>query len=164
MGLDDQMSEDSEQSEEEEDEEEVEDSLPTKKQFKSKEKSSFQPKSSNYESATEDEEEDEDDDEDLDRGWGSNKRSYFGTNNLDNLDSDDSELDPEEAKDLELQEVKRLQAKSREGMSDEDFGLGEDGIVLQDYKDETTGKRLGDREKRRLELDEGAVQAVQNDT
>lgn len=161
MGLDDEISQDSEEEQEEEEEEEGEDSLPTKKQPKSK---ASQPKPSIYESASEPDDDDEEDEEDdLDKGWGSNKRSYFGTNNMDNLDSDDSELDEEEAKELELNEVKRLQTKSRKSMTDEDFGLGEDGIVLEDYRDEAEGKRLGEREKRRLELDEGLEKPVTSD-
>lgn len=87
-------------------------------------------------------------DEDIAR-WGSNKRAYYNTNDLDELDSD-SEIDEEEARRLELEEVKKLQAKTRRGMEDSDFGLGEADEL---GGAEEGGKGVKDRERRRAELD-----------
>ena len=76
-----------------------------------------------------DEEEDQEEDgrklHENDRGWGVNKRAYYNTNDLDAIDSD-SEIDEEQARELELKEVKRLQKKSRSAMDDSDFGIGGD--------------------------------------
>lgn len=93
-------------------------------------------------------------DEDLAR-WGSNKHSYYNTNNLDKLESD-SEIDEEQAKELELQEVKKLQAKSRRGMDDADFGLGEADEV---GGAEQGGKGARERQRRRMEFD-GELEAA----
>ncbi|KAN0060645.1 something about silencing protein 10 [Thecaphora frezii] len=100
-----------------------------------------------------DDDDDEEDDEDElhinDRGWGPNKRAYYNTNNLDDIESD-SDMDEEQARELELKEVKRLQRKSRSTMDDADFGLGDEEV------DGGLGKALRDagRAKRRKELDE----------
>lgn len=99
----------------------------------------------------EDDEEDEDEEEvhENDRGWGTNKRAYYNTNDLDAMDSD-SEIDEEQARELELKEVKRLQKKSRSAMDDSDFGLGgddADGELAKSVKDAS-------REQRRRELDD----------
>ncbi|KAG9315918.1 hypothetical protein JVU11DRAFT_3569 [Chiua virens] len=51
--------------------------------------------------------------------WGRSKGAYYSSNAA-QLDSDD-----EEANELEEQEALRLQAKAREGMCDDDFGLGD---------------------------------------
>ncbi|KAG5220917.1 Sas10 C-terminal domain-containing protein [Salix suchowensis] len=59
----------------------------------------------------------ESEDEDLEESWGRGKSAYYSSNAAE-LDSDD-----EEANELEEQEAKRLQAKARDGMRDEDFGL-----------------------------------------
>ncbi|CDW98193.1 hypothetical protein [Sporisorium scitamineum] len=83
-----------------------------------------------------------------DRGWGTNKRAYYNTNDLDAMDSD-SEIDEEQARELELKEVKRLQKKSRSTMDDSDFGLGGDDADGQLAK---SAKDAG-REQRRRELD-----------
>jgi U3 small nucleolar RNA-associated protein 3 len=56
-------------------------------------------------------------------GWGANKKSYYNTNNLDDLESD-SEMDEDEKRAMELREVKKLQQRSRQGMVDDDFGIG----------------------------------------
>ncbi|PWN24765.1 hypothetical protein BDZ90DRAFT_282092 [Jaminaea rosea] len=98
-----------------------------------------------------------DEEEDISR-WGSNKRSYYNTNDLDRMDSD-SEIDEEQARELELNEVKRLQAKSRKGMEDADFGLGEADEL---GGAEQGGKGVRERERRRAELDEAqpAVKAT----
>ncbi|SNX82474.1 related to SAS10 - involved in silencing [Melanopsichium pennsylvanicum] len=83
-----------------------------------------------------------------DRGWGTNKRAYYNTNDLDAMDSD-SEIDEEQARELELKEVKRLQKKSRSTMDDTDFGLGgDDGDAELAKSAKDTG-----REQRRQELD-----------
>lgn len=98
-----------------------------------------------------DEDEDEEDDgpqtHENDRGWGTNKRAYYNTNDLDDMDSD-SEIDEKEARELELKEVKRLQKKSRSAMDDSDFGLGGDA----DAELVKSAKDAG-REQRRRELD-----------
>lgn len=101
-----------------------------------------------------DDEEEDDEDEDgpqlheNDRGWGTNKRAYYNTNDLDAMDSD-SEIDEEQARELELKEVKRLQKKSRSAMDDSDFGLGGDDADSELAK---SAKDAG-REQRRRELD-----------
>ncbi|KAG9227506.1 something about silencing protein 10 [Pleurotus ostreatus] len=59
----------------------------------------------------------ESEDEDMEESWGRGKSAYYSSNAAE-LDSDD-----EEANELEEQEAKRLQAKARDGMRDEDFGL-----------------------------------------
>ena len=51
--------------------------------------------------------------------WGRSKGAYYSSNAA-QIDEED-----EEANELEEQEALRLQAKSREGMCDEDFGLGD---------------------------------------
>lgn len=51
--------------------------------------------------------------------WGRSKGAYYSSNAA-QLDSDD-----EEANELEEQEALRLQAKAREAMCDDDFGLGD---------------------------------------
>jgi len=51
--------------------------------------------------------------------WGRGKHAYYSSNAA-QIDSDD-----EEAQDLEEQEARRLQAKARDEMHDDDFGLGE---------------------------------------
>lgn len=61
--------------------------------------------------------EEEDGEEEEEETWGSGKAAYYNDN------ADEIESDDEEALELELQEAKRLQAKSREDMTDEDFGL-----------------------------------------
>lgn len=103
-----------------------------------------------------DDDAEDDDDEDgpqlheNDRGWGTNKRAYYNTNDLDAMDSD-SEIDEEQARQLELKEVKRLQKKSRSAMDDSDFGLGGDDADSELAK---SAKDAG-REQRRRELDGG---------
>ncbi|KAK1231202.1 something about silencing protein 10 [Marasmius sp. AFHP31] len=61
--------------------------------------------------------------------WGKGKAAYYESNDA-QLDSDD-----EEALALELEEAKRLQKKSREDMTDRDFGL-EDIIDLSTTEDD----------------------------
>ncbi|KIM89034.1 hypothetical protein PILCRDRAFT_812924 [Piloderma croceum F 1598] len=51
--------------------------------------------------------------------WGRNKSAYYSSNAA-QLESDD-----EEANELEEQEAKRLQAKARDAMDEDDFGLGD---------------------------------------
>jgi U3 small nucleolar RNA-associated protein 3 len=55
--------------------------------------------------------------------WGRSKSAYYSSN-AQQLDSDD-----EEANELEEQEAKRLQAKSREELTEADFGL-EDSLDI----------------------------------
>ncbi|KAJ7175765.1 Sas10 C-terminal domain-containing protein [Mycena filopes] len=92
---------------EEEPEDEAEDTPATKaKSSKGKSKKS-KPKSKA--SSDEDSEEDE--------AWGRGRSAYYSSNAA-QLESDD-----EEGNELEEQEAKRLQAKSRDAMADNDFGL-----------------------------------------
>ncbi|PCH40007.1 hypothetical protein WOLCODRAFT_142871 [Wolfiporia cocos MD-104 SS10] len=65
--------------------------------------------SSSSESESEEEEE----------GWGKKKSVYYSSNAA-QLESDD-----EEAHELEEQEARRLQAKTRDALADDDFGLGD---------------------------------------
>lgn len=51
--------------------------------------------------------------------WGKNKSAYYSSNAAE-LNSDD-----DEANELELQEAMRLQQKGRDGMAEDDFGLGD---------------------------------------
>ncbi|KAK7690394.1 hypothetical protein QCA50_007052 [Cerrena zonata] len=63
-------------------------------------------------------ESDEDQDsEEEEEGWGGKKSEYYASNDA-QIDSDD-----EEAHELEEQEAKRLQTKTRDGLADDDFGL-----------------------------------------
>ncbi|KAI8978801.1 Sas10 C-terminal domain-containing protein [Trametes punicea] len=70
-------------------------------------------------SASDEEEEDEEEDEEEEEGWGTKKSAYYSSN-AQEIDSED-----EEAIELEEQEAKRLQAKARDAMADDDFGLGD---------------------------------------
>ena len=60
--------------------------------------------------------------------WGRKKSAYYSSNAAD-LDSDD-----EEANELEEQEARRIQAKARDAMLDDDFGLAD---LDQDDAEET---------------------------
>lgn len=112
-----------------------------------------------------DDSDDEDDDDDAENEadgpddlpmgtWGSNKQSYYSTNNLDDLSSD-SEMDEDEKREMEVREVKRLQAKARQGMVDEDFGLNQDSLKLE-------GSAQA-REARRREFETSSVQESTDD-
>lgn len=59
------------------------------------------------------------DSESEEEGWGRTKAAYYSSN-AGQLSSDD-----EEANEMEEQEAKRLQAKARDAMADDDFGLGD---------------------------------------
>lgn len=107
------LSEDSEDEEtsqdaEDEDEEEMamEEPTPKKKKTKGRKAATKEPEPS--ESGSEEEE-----------VWGRSKSAYYSSNAAD-LESDD-----EEANELEEQEAKRLQAKVRDAMGEDDFGLGD---------------------------------------
>ena len=65
---------------------------------------------------SDDEEEQESEEEE---SWGRKKSAYYSSNAAE-LDSED-----EEANELEEQEAKRLQAKTRDAMLDDDFGLAD---------------------------------------
>lgn len=113
MDLDDD-DEDEEDVEDEEDNEHMPDAL-TQKTSRSKK---AKPKSKTAAS---------DEDSEEDEGWGRGRSAYYSSNAA-QLDSDD-----EEGNELEEQEAKRLQAKTRDAMTDNDFGLadvGEDPIAL----------------------------------
>lgn len=56
-------------------------------------------------------------DDEMEERWGKNKSAYYSSN-APELDSDD-----EEARLLEEQEAIRLQAKARDGLGEDDFGL-----------------------------------------
>lgn len=94
------------------DEEEVDEAtLPatTKKTSKSS-RSSKKPPPSESEHSSESEEEE---------SWGNKKSAYYSSNAA-QLESDD-----EEAHDMEEQEARRLQAKLREGMRDDDYAFSD---------------------------------------
>lgn len=98
--------------------------------------------------SSDEEDEDSEESESEEGGWGTNKRAYYNTNDLSDLDSD---IDEEEARAMELKEVRRLQSKSRQSMEDDDFGLA-NGDDLQG--DENGGADGNERERRRRELDQ----------
>ncbi|KAI6044821.1 hypothetical protein EDC04DRAFT_2865708 [Pisolithus marmoratus] len=66
--------------------------------------------------------------------WGRGKRAYYSSNAAE-ISSDD-----EEAQEMEEQEARRLQTKAREGLTDEDFGLGE--VIEGDVQPEEAGETL----------------------
>ncbi|KAJ3544139.1 hypothetical protein NMY22_g2893 [Coprinellus aureogranulatus] len=71
--------------------------------------------------------EEEDEEEEEEETWGTGRAAYYNDN------ADEIESDDEEALELELQEAKRLQAKAREDMTDEDFGLKD---IIEVQKDD----------------------------
>ncbi|KAF4617526.1 hypothetical protein D9613_006056 [Agrocybe pediades] len=96
-----------------EDEEEAEEAAPEPKKSKKSKKDKGKKKKKD-----EGEESDKEEDE-LEESWGKGKAAYYSSN-ADQLDTDD-----EEGNELEEQESKRLQAKMREEMADDDFGLAD---------------------------------------
>ncbi|KAJ6584841.1 Sas10 C-terminal domain-containing protein [Mycena capillaripes] len=110
-----------------EDEEDAGDSgeeIPVAKSKSSKSKKTKKAKSK----ASSDEEESEDDE-----AWGRGRSAYYSSNAA-QLDSDD-----EEGNELEEQEAKRLQAKSRDAMGDDDFGLDDvvEPIAISDEPEDS---------------------------
>ncbi|KAJ7254352.1 Sas10 C-terminal domain-containing protein [Mycena haematopus] len=75
----------------------------------------------------------EEDEEDEDEAWGRGRSAYYSSNAA-QLDSDD-----EEGNELEEQEAKRLQTKSRDAMDDDDFGLDDavEAITIEAPEDST---------------------------
>ncbi|OBZ68943.1 Something about silencing protein 10, partial [Grifola frondosa] len=65
-------------------------------------------------------------------GWGKSKSAYYSSNAA-QIESDD-----EEANELEEQEAKRLQAKVRDDMGDDDFGLGDTVEVVAEMEEDTS--------------------------
>lgn len=96
-----------------------------------------------------------DEEEDAVGGWGPNKRAYYNTNDLDDLESD-SEMDEDEKREMELAEVKKLQKRSRQGMVEKDFGLGDQEA------DAESG--VAAREQRRKDLDIGGSSQASKST
>ncbi|KAI0042486.1 hypothetical protein FA95DRAFT_1682542 [Auriscalpium vulgare] len=118
---------DDEDEDEEGDEEDDEDAMdvdedapPAKRPSKGKAKATSQPQDASDASDAESEEEET---------WGRKKSAYYSSNAAE-LESDD-----EEANELEEQEAKRLQAKMRAGMVEDDFGLG-DVVEVDAQEDE----------------------------
>lgn len=111
--------EDDDDDEEDEDEDGDEDIEPIKPASKSKSKSKRKGKEKEKELSESGQEDSEEEEE----TWGRGKAAYYSSN-AGQIDSDD-----EEAIQLEEQEAKRLRAKSRDDMNDEDFGL-EDPIEV----------------------------------
>lgn len=104
------------------DEAEVETEAPgTKKKLKYSRKA----KGKTAESPEPEEEEEEEEDE----GWGRGRAAYYSSNAV-QLESDD-----EEGNELEEQEAKRLQAAARKEMTDDDFGLNDNPVVMQKDSD-----------------------------
>ncbi|EJT98698.1 hypothetical protein DACRYDRAFT_110601 [Dacryopinax primogenitus] len=62
--------------------------------------------------------ESEDEDESEEETWGTKKSAYY------TVPGEDEETEDEEARALETAEAKRLQRKAREGLEEDDFGLG----------------------------------------
>ena len=114
---------DSEQSEEEEDEDgededvDMEDAEDTRPPQKKAAKAKGKPAS--RQDLAKDAASDKSDDEDEEQGWGDKKSAYYSTN-AEELDSED-----DEANELEEQEARRLQSKSRDVMNEDDFGMGD---------------------------------------
>ncbi|TFY78528.1 hypothetical protein EWM64_g5487 [Hericium alpestre] len=110
--------EDEGQYEDEDDTEDVdmEEPAPAKSPKKSKAKAKARAKAEISESEEEEEEEEE--------SWGRSKAAYYSSNAAE-LESDD-----EETNELEEQEARRLQAKARDVMTEDDFGLGDVAAVV----------------------------------
>ncbi|KAJ7696071.1 Sas10 C-terminal domain-containing protein [Mycena rosella] len=111
---------DEEEDEEEEDAEDADEAMPMpeKKTAKAK-KSKTKTKAAS------------DDDSDEDEAWGRGRSAYYSSNAA-QLDSDD-----EEGNELEEQEAKRLQAKARDAMADDDFGLDDvvESVAMDEVED-----------------------------
>lgn len=75
-------------------------------------------------------EEEEGESEEEEETWGKGKHAYYA-DNADELESDD-----EEANEMEEQEARRLQLKSREDLEDADFGLDDNPEVGKSEADE----------------------------
>ncbi|KAI0081558.1 hypothetical protein K474DRAFT_1768481 [Panus rudis PR-1116 ss-1] len=96
----------------------------TKKNSKKKSKKHADPGSDESAHSQSEEEEEEE-------SWGRKKGEYYASN-ADLIDSED-----EEANEMEEQEAKRLQAKAREALTDDDFGLTDDlGAATQKPPDD----------------------------
>jgi U3 small nucleolar RNA-associated protein 3 len=67
------------------------------------------------------------DDESEEETWGTKKSAFY--------DADEVDSDDEEALELEEQEARRLQAKARSDMTEDDFGLN-DAAFTEDLQDE----------------------------
>ncbi|THG97284.1 hypothetical protein EW026_g4680 [Hermanssonia centrifuga] len=122
-GIPDSEEEDEGEVESEEDEED-EDETPLPSAATSKKPSGKQrkqaPPSSDEQSDSESEEE----------GWGRSKAAYYSSNAA-QLSSDD-----EEANEMEEQEANRLQAKIREVLNDDDFGLADVANIVMEQEDD----------------------------
>lgn len=124
-GSDDEDSEDGENGDEEEEEDDMASvpELSTKKRKDAKTKDSKRKLGKlSASSASESESEEE--------AWGKKRSAYYSSNAA-QLESDD-----EEANELEEQEAKRLQAKARDPMQDDDFGLADPVEVSVDPEEE----------------------------
>ncbi|EED81030.1 predicted protein [Postia placenta Mad-698-R] len=107
-----------------EDDEDLERIVEAKGKKKSKSRKGKETSPSPSPSADESEEEEE--------GWGKSKAAYYSSNAA-QLDSDD-----EEANELEVQEAMRLQAKARDALVDDDFGLADPVDVTAEPEDVLT--------------------------
>ncbi|KAJ3986579.1 Sas10 C-terminal domain-containing protein, partial [Lentinula detonsa] len=119
-----QMDEEEDEEEEEEEESDAEDNdfqsgQVASQATNSKQKVSVKGKGNRKKDTEESSEDDEEEEEE--ESWGKGKAAYYSSNAA-QIESDD-----EEALQLEEQEAKRLQAKARDDMNEEDFGL-EDSI------------------------------------
>ncbi|KAK7048271.1 hypothetical protein R3P38DRAFT_2605963 [Favolaschia claudopus] len=117
FGLD--LSDDEDMDDEDGQEEDNEDTVGSAKTKLSKSKSK---KAKSKVKASSDEE-----DSDEDETWGRGRSAYYSSNAA-QLDSDD-----EEGNELEEQEAKRLQAKARDTMGDDDFGLDDATAAIVIY-------------------------------
>ena len=86
--------------------------------------------------------EEEEEEEDMSKAWGRNKKSFYSTDYIDELDSD------VEAAEEEEKEVERLQAKQAEMLDEDDLGL-DDSILNGESKTASASadsKRIGRNE------------------
>lgn len=116
----DENDEDVEDDDEDEDGEEEAASRTTTKKSKAK--------SSTAKSATKTSDDEGDESDESEERWGKNKSAYYSSNAKD-IDSDD-----EETRDMEEAEARRLQAKARETITEDDFGLDEVQTPAQDER------------------------------
>ena len=116
------MPEDSESDDSEDEDDILDDDDPYKnlpsasvEDTKTKSKKDKAKKSKKGKAVESDEEREESEEEE--EGWGRKKSEYYASNDA-QIESDD-----EEAHEMEEQEAKRLQTKTRDGLADDDFGL-----------------------------------------
>jgi U3 small nucleolar RNA-associated protein 3 len=155
IDVDDEPEEDDEEKEEDDESEDDEmDSAPVPQ------RSAASKAAAEAEAPSDDDDEEEDSDASIDPedevgGWGPHKRAYYNANNLDAIGSDE-EMTEEERREMEVREARKLQAKLRQEMDDDDFGLAEAEMDLAN-EGTLSGSGKAARERRRAELDGGVA-------